>query len=266
MNKIFISILACMITPTTVLAQQDSVKGRLHVDCQQQGATVWVDGVKQGTVPLTLELLGEHNIRVENDINHYYRSTELVDFTPGMDQSRTYTLKAMPHKSYGFLMAQYGVSHKDFGMMLGVCRNWGFFVSARGTFGGEDGHSPYNLVLTEPVPITKLTNPSHFGISAGIMRRIANFLFVYLGAGYADHSPGNVEIATTQNYVRNTKIEPYKYECVTADVGAILKLKALTLSVGYTPAVAKLTGFSDGDKYGDVKIGLGITLHKNRKR
>jgi len=253
-------------------------KGKLYVDCNQAGATVWVDGQKQGMVPLTLELSGQHNIRVENDINHFYRSTDLVNFTPGMDESRTYTLKAMPPKCYGFAMLQYGFSANEVGIMLGICRSWGGYFRAattiRSSSAGKLDSTPkyYNAV-----PIRKLKDPYSMSVAAGVMYRITPYLYAFLGAGYAECSPGIYPDDDTSvgremvgsNYYGTQLAGRRPNDDANgwiADLGVIAKWKALLLSIGYSRCVVKGSNFRQGDQYGNVRIGLGVTLHKNIKR
>lgn len=265
--------------PTGVNAQDSTdQKGRLHVDCDQAGATVWVDGQKLGTVPLTLELAGQHNIRVENDVNNFYRSTELVNFTTGMDESRTYTLKAMPPKCYGFAMLQYGFSANETGIMLGICRSWGGYIRAAKTAGSSSaeklGSTPEYF---SEVPVRKLEDPTSWSAAAGVMHRITPYLYAFLGAGYAECSPGNYPDDDTS--VGREMVGPNYYGTQVAgrrpnddangwiaDLGFIAKWRALLLSVGYSRCVVKGSNFRNGDQYGNVRIGLGVTLHKNIKR
>lgn len=259
MNRITIISILLLALPFSANAQE---KGRLTVSCDQPGATVWVDGERQGLAPMTLELTGEHNIRVENDINHYYRATELVSFTPGMDESRNYVLKAMPHKLYTFVLGQYGFGNSDFGLMLGLCRDWGAFIRAHSNFSSTTESSSFPTI-SQSLPVKKLSDPYSAGASLGVMRRLHPNLFAFLGVGAFTYRPGLYEDDGSLHH--GIDLVPYEINGVCLDLGVIMKYKALLLSAGYSPCIAK-TDWVDGARWGDFHVGIGFTIHKNRKR
>ena len=83
------------------------------------------------------------------------------------------------------------------------------------------------------------------------------FLSLYAGAGYASYA-GAALLDDSWDVVVTEGIEG-----VQIDAGVIFKWKALLLQAGYT----RLLGSSRyGHHYGDFNVGLGITMHKNKKR
>jgi len=264
---IFTTILA-MLTTANLWAQQPE-KGRLSVSCDQKGATVWVDGEMQGQAPMVLELSGEHNIRVENDIHHYYRFTKLHYFTPGADESLSVVLKPMPPKLNVMVSAQYGFGNGDFGLMAGVCRTWGAYVRFATNFGSDKGGKEGSRVPTvnlaeHQLTVKELTDPYSMTISAGVMRRISNRLYVFAGLGAYDYSPGVYNL-DFQLGSRQT-LRPYKTNGMCADVGAIFKYRALLFSAAYQAAITKDGHAPEKSSWGNVFVGIGINIHKNIKR
>ncbi len=256
------TIITAVILATVALSAhgQEQQKGQLTVDCDQRGATVWVNGKLQGQVPLTLTLQGEHNIVVENDINHYFRHSDLVSVAPGQSLSRYYTLKKMPPKTYVFALAQYGFGTQDFGAMLGVCKHFGGYVRFHAHGSSSGGLKNQHIIVEGSQPVKSLENPYSYGASGGVMGRLCDYLYLFGGIGYAESSPG------TYTTTDGRSLRPHTFRYLTADIGAIVKYKALLLSVGYTPAISKMEGPDNGSRYGDLHVGIGITLHKNRKR
>ena len=86
------------------------------------------------------------------------------------------------------------------------------------------------------------------------------FLSLYAGAGYAQYAGADViEIHSGYEDILCSE----SIEGVQIDAGVIFKWKALLLQAGYT----RLLGSSRyGHHYGDFNVGLGITMHKNKKR
>ena len=255
-NTIIIFMLAWLCA-ISLKAQQQT--GTLTVTCDHPTATVWVDGTKVGFAPQTLTLSGNHNIRVEDDVNYYYRYTQMHSFTPGMNENLDVTLKAMPRKVYPFVIGQYGFGGNDLGIMVGVCGTWGGYVRYHSNFGKEiSAHSHNQAVITRPMPVKKLEKPYSMGLTAGIMRYIAANVYAYAGGGYYKYAPGSYP---------DTGYVPYTIYGACAEVGAIYKYKALLVSAGYGfPIADKQVRGCDDASWGDFHIGVGITIHKNLKR
>ena len=254
-------VLLLLMAAATTASAQENTKGRLTVDCDQAGAAVWVDGEQVGQTPMVLELKGQHNIRVEKDINHYYRATEFVEFMPDMDEYRLYTLKKMRPKKYVFLMGEYSLSNKDLGLFLGVCRYWGAFFRVHSNFRTARSRDHF-MELTSPLSVRSLEKPYSGGFSGGLMFRLHNQIYAYTGAGYCEYSPGSYADEMSTITVDN----PFFTTAGLVDAGLIIKLKSALLSMGFATPFVKDSDFPREARYGDFHVGVGITLHKNRKR
>ena len=236
---------------------QDRPTGTLTVTSNKKGASVYVDGKYEGTTPLKIVRADEHNIRVEKDIQNYYRDVRLVTFTPGMNSTINFRLNPIP-KTYVFVVGQYSVSNVDGGLLLGVCKKWG--VYGRIHFNGSvtEKYTPLPVTFEKEMPVKKLTDPHSFGVAGGAMAHLMDGLYAYAGLGYAEYDPGR--------YDEDTFIYPFEHKCLTADLGIMYRWRSVVLQLGYAPAISKIKGLTDGDRYGDLNIGLGFTLCKTRKR
>ena len=98
------------------------------------------------------------------------------------------------------------------------------------------------------------------------MKRCHKYLFAYVGAGYGEFGQTYEQIIDTDNEEPNYSTERSisGAKGVAGDIGIIVKYKALLLQVGYASI---LTGkFGDTKWHHDPYIGLGISIHKNKKR
>lgn len=245
------------------------INGKLEVTTSPSRAKVYVDGIAQGQSPLSLEILGDHNIRIEHDPLVYFDLTERVSVAPFASLAKNYTLAKRPPRLYGMAMATWSTS--GMGAMLGICRRFGaytrFAMSLNGMLIGC-------LSPMESLPDGQLsTGPGYYRkddhtyglFTAGVMARCHKFVYAYLGVGYAEY---------IQKYVRDTQypappyadaeIYPYGSNGCALDLGAILKWKALLVSCGYTTIMGK--SYPSGERHNEVYVGIGFTIHKNKKQ
>ena len=246
------------------------IEGEANISCTQQ-ATVILDGIPQGLCPQTLKVVGTHNIKIQGDEQEYYDLTDQINIKPFEKKDFSFTLKKRPPRLYGMVIANYS-SCKAYGVTLAMCRNWGAylrFATSDGKIGsiGADGYpKPNHEGGYYGTGIYKKSDATCTTFTAGVMKRCHKYLFAYIGAGYGHFG---------QKYEQTIDInnnEPYFSEeryisgarGVAGDIGVIVKYKALLLQVGYTSI---LTGkFGDAKWLHDPYIGLGISIHKNKKR
>lgn len=246
------------------------IEGEANINCTPQ-ATVILDGIPQGLSPQTLKVVGTHNIKIQGDEQEYYDLTDQINIKPFEKKDFSFTLKKRPPRLYGMVIANYS-SCKAYGVTLAMCRNWGAylrFATSDGKIGsiGADGYpKPNHEGWNYGTGIYKKSDATCTTFTAGVMKRCHKYLFAYIGAGYGHFG---------QKYEQTIDInnnEPYFSEeryisgarGVAGDIGVIVKYKALLLQVGYTSI---LTGkFGDAKWLHDPYIGLGISIHKNKKR
>ena len=247
------------------------IEGEANISCTQQ-ATVILDGIPQGLCPQTLKVVGTHNIKIQGDEQEYYDLTDQINIKPFEKKDFSFTLKKRPPRLYGMVIANYS-SCKAYGVTLAMCRNWGAYLrlaTSDGEFKGSISAAGY----PEPnhkggyygTGIYKKSDATYTTLTAGVMKRCHKHLFAYIGAGYGQFGQKYEQIKDIENN------EPYySYERnisgargVAGDIGVIVKYKAMLLQVGY---MSILTGkFGDTKWHHDPYIGLGISIHKNKKR
>lgn len=248
------------------------IEGEANINCTPQ-ATVILDGIPQGLSPQTLKVVGTHNIKIQGDEQEYYDLTDQINIKPFEKKDFSFTLKKRPPRLYGMVIANYS-SCKAYGVTLAMCRNWGAYLR----FATSDGLGIDTDGYPEPYPeskygycyygtgIYKKKDASYTTFTAGVMKRCHKYLFAYIGAGYGQFGQKYEQIIDVDNNEPDYRKERYISGAsgVAGDIGVIVKYKALLLQVGYTSI---LTGkFGDAKWHHDPYIGLGISIHKNKKR
>ena len=246
------------------------IEGEANISSMPQ-ATIIMDGIPQGLTPQTLKIVGTHNIKIKGDEKEYFDINDQITINPFEKKDLSYTLKKRPPRLYGMVIANY-TGCKAYGATLALCRNWGAFLrlaTSDGQFGGIDADGypePNHDSNYYGTGIFKKKDPSYTICTAGVMKRCHKYLFAYIGAGYGQFGQTYEQIIDTDNKEPNYSTERYVSGAkgVAGDIGIIVKYKALLLQVGYASI---LTGkFGDTKWHHDPYIGLGISIHKNKKR
>lgn len=242
-----------------------NIEGEANISCTPQ-ATIILDGIPQGQTPQTLKIIGTHNIKILGNEQEYYDTNDQISINPFEKKDFSYTLKKRPPRLYGMMIANY-TGCKAYGITLAMCRNWGAYIRIVTSGGGainDDGYpKPYINGGYYGTGIFKKKNTSNTIFTAGIMKRCNKYLFAYIGAGYGQFGQ-KYELKDDDNHYSNE--ERYISGAIGAagDMGVIVKYKALLLQIGYASI---LTGkFGDTKWHHDPYIGLGISIHKNKKR
>lgn len=228
-----------------------SLDGKLRINSQPSGRKVYIDGIAQGKTPFETTLVGDHNIRIEGDYNDYYDFDTRISLKPFENLEEHYELKKRPPHTYGFLMVNYnGVIP---GMFLGLCKRWGFYLRGACNFNDD-----YDGTWSDDIyPRTYRKDGKSYMLGAGgFMLRCHKHVYAYLGGGYGEY----LKLLKHEGDYEARALYGSKSGAV-ADVGVILKYKALLLSGGYT----RFFGSNSGKAYQELNIGLGITLHKRKK-
>lgn len=233
--------------------------GTLNITSQPPGATVFIDGMQKGKTPLSLKILGEHNLRLEGDHILYYNYTSRVAVKPFEDVSHEALLKKRPPRTYGMFLLNYEPipdSHAV-GYTLAVVKRWGAYL--RFMVGTGDGSSDFSEIKSMNAYAGGpgyYNNPMvGFGsLNAGLMFRLNKHVYAYAGSGYGTY---------TKEFEKEygNSIVPYGSQGVMADAGVILKWKALIAQVGYN----RIIGEGVPSTFGSIYAGIGITIHKQRK-
>ena len=237
------------------------IDGQLSVSSQPAGRNLYIDGIPQGRTPATLNLVGDHNLRIEGDKMSYFDVNERVTVRPFEQVERDFVMKKRPPRTYGMVLFNYmPVSGSPaFGLTLAIVKRWGVYARMVGANDTHSDHGYGNYGTTGPGLWSK-DEDGYFGANGGLIFRINPSLYVYAGSGYGEYSR-QMSADNSLGYTYSKHMYPYSSEGVMADGGIILKWKALLAQVGYN----RILGSGNPDKFGSVYVGVGITIHKQRK-
>lgn len=232
------------------------VEGSLALSSTPKNADVYIDGLPQGKTPINVNLLGRHNIQVVGNKDIYHPYTTTLEVLPEQIVEHNAILVKRPPKLYGFIIANYMISANAPGIMAGIGRRFGGYIKMNTGVNGEPHDytpSTRNETITSEGYEKK---PKYFGVNAGLTLHALPCLFVYAGSGYGKYSHG------VYSFSNGDQSDVYNVKGAEVDFGIMLKYKALLLQAGYTRILA--TG--DNGKFGEFNVGIGITIHKEKKR
>lgn len=231
------------------------VSGSISATSTPSGGELYVDGIRYGKLPQTINLIGRHNFRVEGNKDLYYPYNETIEIAPDQMLERDFPLVKRPMKLYGFVVANYMIQTNALGVMGGLGRRFGGYLKVNiglngPATGGDWLIHTYNEIITNDRYKNK---HKYWGVNGGLMVHAIPCLFVYVGSGYGSYSHG----------VLDGYSNVYKVSGAEIDFGAMFKFKALLVQAGYTRILAKS---KSGGSWGAFNIGVGITIHKEKKR
>lgn len=240
------------------------ISGKLRVEGTPAGRIVYVDGMPQGKTPVTIDLLGEHNLRVAGDELTFFDYNQRISLAPFGNEVVNYTLGKRPPRLYGMVLGNYSLTG-SYGATLAMCRRWGAFLRISGQSaepGQEIGVSHEGNMFGTGV--YKKTGNSQLSASAGVMFRAHKQLYAYVGGGFGD-SKAVYEPLTDVNdngffAYDHAWTSQNSYTGPMLDCGLIFKWRALLLQVGYSNIFDSTNG-----SYGDFYAGIGISIHRHKK-
>lgn len=233
-----------------------SIDGKLSVTSVPSGRKVSVDGIERGQTPLELNIIGDHNVIVTGDNLTYFDATDRVSIKPFEEVSRDYTLGKRPPRTYGMFMLNY--SGGGPGAFLGLCKRWGAYLRISMSPSQKDVPFTWDDSKTFPSGIHEDSDTQYGLFALGLMARLHKYIYVYAGSGYGEY------LKYYEGYSDGhfKRFAPYGAEGALVDMGIILKWKALLISSGYT----RFLGSCNPDQYQELNVGIGFTIHKNKKR
>lgn len=230
-----------------------SIDGKLSVTSVPAGRSVSVDGIERGQTPLELNIIGDHNVVVAGDDQTYFDATDRVSVKPFEEVARDYTLGKRPPRTYGMFMLNY--SGGGPGVFLGMCKRLGAYLRFNMSFNQNDVPSTWDNSGNFPSGIHEDSDTKYKLIAGGLTARLHKNIYAYVGGGYGQY---------LKCYNKNGSdcFAPYGAEGALVDIGVILKWKAILISGGYT----RFLGSCNPDQYQELNVGIGFTIHKNKKR
>lgn len=146
------------------------------------------------------------------------------------------------------VQAGYDMTDISFGAMVGWVKSNGAYAKLLSNFGSTsaDYSTTDGDIGTSSVPSydSEGASAANLAFTAGYIRRVANPLYMYVGAGYGSHT---LLWETTSGDM--VKLDDYCYTGIAADAGVILRLNSFAVSVGVTTI---------NFKHSDVTLGLGF--------
>lgn len=232
------------------------VEGNLSLSSTPGNAEVQVDGLPMGRTPINLSLLGRHNIQIvgNKDLYHPYYTT--LEILPEQNLEHNAILQKRPPKLYGFVLANYMLSANSLGVMAGLGRRFGGYIKMNFGINGAPEYKDFKTENTSIPSEGYSKKPKYVGVNGGLMVHVLPFLFAYAGSGYGEYTHGVYK----DNY--DSKHDVYRVAGAELDLGVMFKYKALLLQAGYKRILAK----GQGGSMGDFNIGVGVTIHKEKKK
>jgi PEGA domain len=235
-----------------------SIDGKITINSTPTGKKVYVDGIERGRTPLTLDIIGDHNLTVEGDAITYFDATDHVSVNPFENVERSYTFAKRPPRTYGMVMATY--SGGGAGLFLGICKRWGGYIRFGTSFSALGADYILDDVKNASLNVYHKddSHTTYMMGAGGVIARCHKYVYAYLGGGYGQY----LKCFEKENRYGfyPISIAPYGSQGGLLDVGVILKWKALLISGGYTQFLG-----GDPKPYHEFNVGIGFTIHKNKK-
>lgn len=230
------------------------VEGKILVDSNPAG-TVYIDGLSKGRTPLTLGLLGDHNLRIEGS-DGYYDYTERISVPPMESISRDVALAKCPPP--GNLILTINTPLPDLnsiGITLAYGKRWGIYlrgmIPLNEMFSVDGENERYPLALYENKETGLLS------VTGGLLYCVVPNIYVYAGGGWGRYSH------TLENQETNRLGDRICLgsEGIAADIGIIGKLGNFLIQGGWST----IMGENNPSAYKGFYVGLGYSLEFRRK-
>ncbi len=243
-----------------LLDEPKPICGMLDVNSIPIKANVYIDGKSCGITPMIVQdlLIGEHEIKFEKEGYNPITKKIIIEENQMFSVKETLTQKKIQSivqtkmEKDVFVTLNYSYSfapQSSIGLTYGQIRKFGWFVSAMTGFdfdalGAElecdeigliDGNMPfYSGEITS----------SRLSLTAGMMYKIANPLYIKLGAGY-----GMNVLAWETSDGQLVKNNGYSLNGIDIDAGIQLFYGKIAASVDFV---------TTNLQYSEIKIGMGI--------
>ena len=196
--------------------------------------TEWIEVASEGCEPLHFDFPEDKPL------------LSAYGYTLNLGILQTNPLRTLIIPSYS-----YNRSQQSFGLMLGVCKTNGVYVRAKTDFNfglsptlSCDGEGRVDGVQAW---FTGESRKSRWALTGGYVRKIADPLYLYAGAGYGSrilawemYADGNYEFA---------RVSSNSFSGFEAELGAIYRLGAVAFSAGVQ---------TNQFKYFEANVGIGV--------
>jgi opacity protein-like surface antigen len=257
---------------TITLPVPQPIYGSLNIESTPIGAIIQLDNKEVGKTPKSMNeiLVGRHEIKLTKEGFKPY--TEMVTIAKGERKQVKATLNSdgdtslvvKPQQSATksidgvfFVMANAAYSlapQASFGLTLGSVKKLGWYASLSSNFKfvKADYECDYegNISgLSSEYSYSGQKSTSRLGATAGMVFRIYDPLYAYVGGGY-----GSRNVFWQLENGSWVKCTDDSYQGIAIDAGLMLHFKGFGFSLGVQTI---------GVKYLEAKIGVGYTLKRN---
>lgn len=248
------------------------IYGSLNVESTPFGATIYIDGKEVGKTPKPINeiLVGEHEIKLVKD--GYKTHTETVTITkdkklvkitldsdvsilPLTTPQQPEAKKHVDNKIFIMANAAYSfVPQTSFGVTVGSVKKLGWYVSFGTNFNFSnsfDYECNGNGEISSDITDYKYTGEqktSRLAATAGMVIRMSNPVYAYLGGGYGYRNLfwQFYDCNNNNGWAKNVD---YSYQGLSLDAGLMLNFSNVCFSIG-----VQTTGFN----YFETKTGVGV--------
>lgn len=243
--------------PTALNVSLQPTYGFMAMSSSKDETQLFIDNKMVGKAPYKSDTLTVGKYNVEAKRKWYIPEVQEVEIRPTETSNVDFHLKRQ--KPNLFLMAQYGTAFRggkqtSFGLMAGICRKGGAYLSVRTNGSPElEWHSPSN-----PYGIySGDSEKHHLSATAGFMARLGKPIYLYCGGGYIFRTLNwQISQDAPNTYSKGEYQAIQKHNGAAVEIGLIGRYKFLSISAGVTCGVPE-DGFGE---YMEAVIGIGYVF------
>ena len=217
---------------TTNFTKEIPVTGKVSVSSPIKNVTVLVDGTEKGQAPITLELLGKHDLTLRYINKKYKPYSENLTVLPFDEIERNCQLKinTRPWKYNWFFLPQVAlpttkIEDAKFGLMLGCVKTVGFYI--KGIYGC------YADETSERGWFTGKTGINYWSAAGGLMVNVIKPLYLYAGVGGGKRETGYEVLGNKYYFEYDDEDYPIdEASGLLIDFGAMFSFGHLALNIG----------------------------------
>lgn len=242
--------------PTALNVTLQPTYGFMTASSNKDNTKIIFDKRTVGDAPYKSDTITVGKYTVCAERKWYLPQEQEIEINPTETNNVRFILKRQ--KPNIFLIAQYGAAihggnQSSFGLMAGICRKGGAYISFRTNgnpeFEWKGPGNPYGLYSGD-------VKKHHISATGGCMARLGKPIYLYFGGGY---------VFRTLDWQISTDVPIYNkgmYQTIqnhigaAAEIGLIGRYKFLSISAGVT-CVATEDGFG---KYIEAVVGIGYVF------
>lgn len=242
--------------PTALNVSLQPTYGFMTLSSNKDETQLYINNKMVGKAPYKSDTLSVSKYTVQAKRKWYIPQEQEVEIKPTETANVDFYLKRQ--KPNLFLIAQYGTAFRggkqtSFGLMAGLCRKGGGYLSIR-TNGSPEFEwngltNPYGMYSGE-------IKKHHFSTTAGFMARLGKPIYLYFGGGYVFRTLDWQITPDTPFYNAGEYQTIQNHIGPAFEIGLIGRYKFLSISAGVTCGIPD-NGFGE---YMEAVIGIGYVF------